>query len=59
VQAVYIAVFYALALTIEISQISPKIYGTFDPLDILCMGTAAFVEGVVHNFYVTRRLRDE
>jgi glycopeptide antibiotics resistance protein len=54
-QRIYIAAFCVLALAIETSQLSEKVPGTFDPLDFLFMGIGAFVEGLLYNFYITRR----
>lgn len=55
-QSVYIFCFYFLGLTFEISQLSSIIPGTFDYLDILFMGIAAFVEGLLYYFLANRRL---
>ena len=55
-QAVYIGCFYAVAAVIEISQLSERVPGTFDVLDLLFMGIGAFVEGLLYNNYVKRRI---
>jgi glycopeptide antibiotics resistance protein len=56
-QAVYIAVFYFLALTIEISQLGTNVPGTFDPFDLLFMGITALLEGVIYNSFIKRRIK--
>jgi hypothetical protein len=48
-QAAYIWCFYAAGLIIEISQMSEKIPGTFDLLDLFFLGIGAFVEGLLYN----------
>ena len=55
-QKVYIGGFCAVGAIIEISQISERVPGTFDVLDLLFMGIGAFVEGLLYNFYVKRRI---
>ena len=55
-QRLYIAAFYAAALIIEVSQLWERVSGTFDPLDLFFMGISAFVEGVLYNNFVRRRL---
>ena len=55
-QRVYVGSFYALGALIEISQLSENVSGTFDPLDLLFMGIGAFVEGLLYNFFVKRRM---
>ena len=56
IQKAYIFSFYVIGLIIEISQSSEKIPGTFDWLDLFCMGIGAFVEGLLYKFFTTRRL---
>jgi len=55
-QKVYIGCFYAVGAMIEISQLSERVYGTFDVLDLLFMGIGAFVEGLLYNIFVKRRI---
>ncbi|MCL2233071.1 MAG: hypothetical protein FWB99_08350 [Treponema sp.] len=55
-QKVYIGCFCAAAAIMEIAQLSEKVPGTFDVLDLLFMGIGAFVEGLLYNFYVKRRI---
>jgi hypothetical protein len=55
-QFLYIAVFYIIAMTIEISQLGENVPGTFDPLDLLFMGITAIFEGVIYNFFIKRRI---
>jgi glycopeptide antibiotics resistance protein len=54
-QKVYVACFYGIGTIFEISQLSEKIPGTFDFLDLLFMGIGAFVEGLLYNIFVKRR----
>jgi len=56
IQTVYILSFYAIGLAFEISQLSKKVPGTFDCLDIFFMGIAAFVEGIIYRFLILRRI---
>ena len=54
-QTAYIVCFYCLGLVLEISQLSKKVFGTFDWFDLLFMGIAAFVEGLLYKIFTTRR----
>jgi hypothetical protein len=54
IQAVYIRFFYGVGLVFEISQISDKVPGTFDWLDLLFMGIGAFVEGLLYKKFILR-----
>jgi len=54
-QTVYIICFYAIGLVIEISQLSEKVPGTFDWLDLLFLCIGAFVEGLLYKFFILRR----
>jgi hypothetical protein len=54
-QTTYISCFYGIGLVIEISQLSEKIPGTFDWLDLLFIGIGAFFEGLLYNKFVLRR----
>ena len=56
VQRVYIGWFCAAAAILEISQLSENVPGTFDALDLLFMGIGAFVEGLLYNIFVKRRI---
>ena len=56
VQRVYVWGFYAIAVMIEISQLSGRVQGTFDVLDLLFMGIGAFVEGLLYKTFVKRRI---
>ena len=47
-QWIYIVCFYVIAAGIEFSQLSNNVPGTFDVLDLLFMGIAAFVEGLFY-----------
>ena len=44
----YIAGFCIVAASLEIAQISPRVPGTFDPLDLLFMALGAAGEKLVH-----------
>jgi hypothetical protein len=55
-QAVYIFCFYGIAIVLEICQLSAKIPGTFDWLDLLFMGMGAFVESLLYKFFTIRRI---
>jgi hypothetical protein len=56
-QKIYLIIFYIIGVLFEISQLSVNIPGTFDWLDLLFMGIGAFVESLLYNIYVKRRLR--
>jgi len=55
IQMVYITIFYAIGIIFEISQISNKVPGTFDWLDLLFLGIGAFVESLLYNNFILRR----
>jgi len=55
-RAIYLGVFAAAALTLEIGQISSLISGTFDVLDLLFMGFFAFMESIIFNMFIRRIL---
>ena len=48
-QGIYIKCFYGIAVIVETSQLSNKVPGTFDWLDLLFMGSFAFVESIIFN----------
>jgi hypothetical protein len=54
-QKIYISCFYGIGVFFEICQLSKKVPGTFDLLDLLCMGIGAFVEGLLYNSFSRRR----
>jgi hypothetical protein len=56
-QKVYISCFYGIGAIFEISQLSKRVPGTFDLLDLLFMGIGAFVEGLLYNQFIRRRLK--
>jgi len=56
IQKAYIHFYYAIAAIFEISQVSKKVPGTFDWMDLLFMGIGAFVEGLLYNNFAKRRL---
>ena len=53
---IYILCFYGIGLLFEISQISEKVLGTFDWLDLFFMSIVAFVEGLLYKIFIRRRL---
>ncbi|GBU29192.1 hypothetical protein R84B8_02756 [Treponema sp. R8-4-B8] len=55
-QTIYIICFYIIGFVFEISQISEKIPGTFDWLDLLFLFIGAFVEGLLYKKFILRRL---
>ena len=56
IQKAYLLSFYVIGAIFEISQLSEKVPGTFDLLDLFFMGLGAFVEGLLYNTYIKRRL---
>jgi hypothetical protein len=54
-QRAYIFCFYGIGLGLEISQVSGKVPGTFDWLDLLSFGIVAFVEGLLYKIFTQRR----
>ena len=55
-QRIYVGCTYALGAIFEISELSERVPGTFDVLDLLFMGIGAFVEGLLYNNFVKRRI---
>ena len=55
-QKLYIFCFYGIGLVLETSQLSKKVPGTFDWLDLFFMGIGAFIEGLLYKFIIMRRL---
>ena len=55
-QTAYIVCFYGIGLVLETSQLSERVPGTFDWLDLLCMGIGAFAEGLLYKLFTTRRM---
>ena len=55
-QGIYVICFYGIAIIIETSQLFTNIPGTFDWLDLSFMGIGAFVEGLLYNNFVRRRI---
>jgi hypothetical protein len=55
-QKIYILSFYIMGTLFEISQLSKKVPGTFDWLDLLFMGIGAFVEGLLYRKFILRRI---
>jgi hypothetical protein len=54
-QRVYIICFYGIGLIFEMSQLSEKIPGTFDLLDLLFLCIGAFSEGLLYKKFIARR----
>ena len=52
----YILIFILIAFILEISQVSNKVSGTFDILDLVFLGIGAFVEGLIYKYFIKRRL---
>jgi len=55
-QNFYIACFCGIALILEICQASKNVPGTFDAMDLFFMAMTAFIEGLLYNIYVARRI---
>jgi len=55
-RAVYGGAFVAAASSIEVSQLSENLPGTFDVLDLASYGIAAFSESIMYNTFVKRRI---
>jgi len=55
-QAAYIVCFYGIGLVLEVGQLSEKIPGTFDWLDLLFFGIVALVEGLLYKLFILRRI---
>jgi hypothetical protein len=55
VQVIYIICFYVIGFVFEISQLSEKVPGTFDWLDLLFFGIVSFVESLLYKFFTSRR----
>jgi len=55
VQKIYITSFYVFGIVFETSQLSDKVPGTFDLLDLLFFGIGAFIEGLLYNIFAKRR----
>jgi hypothetical protein len=55
-QTIYVVCFYGMGVIFELCQLSDKVPGTFDVLDLLFMGIGAFVEGLLYNFFMRRRM---
>jgi hypothetical protein len=54
---IYLGIFLSVAVILEISQISPLVPGTFDPLDLGTIGITALVEGIIHKKLMRRKER--
>ena len=54
-QKVYIICFYAIGFIFETSQLSERVHGTFDWLDLLFFGIGAFIEGLLYKKFIVRR----
>ena len=56
IQNIYLLCFYIIGAVFEISQLSKKIPGTFDLLDLLFLSIGAFFEGILYKNHFRRRL---
>jgi len=56
IQKAYIFSFYVIAAVFETSQLSEKVPGTFDLLDLVFMGFFAFLESLTFNLFIRRRI---
>jgi hypothetical protein len=55
IQKAYIWCFYGVGLLFETSQVSKKMQGTFDWMDLGFMGIGAFIESLLYRFFITRK----
>jgi len=55
-QTIYILCFYLLGISVEFCQLIKTIPGTFDFIDLLFMCIGAFVESLLYNNFIRRRL---
>jgi len=55
-QTIYIICFYIIGLIFETSQLSGKIPGTFDWIDLIFLFIGAFVEGLLYKIFILRRI---
>ena len=53
-QRAYVLCFYGIGFIFEMSQLSEKVPGTFDLMDLFFMGMGAFTEALLHKFFVKR-----
>ena len=53
---IYFGIFVVAALALEMMQIFPAMPGTYDALDILFMGIFAFLESLIFNLFIKRRI---
>ena len=53
IQKLYVLSFYGISAIFEISQLSEKVPGTFDFLDLIFMGAGALAEGLLHKFFLS------
>jgi len=56
IQKAYIFCFYVFAAVFETSQLSKKVPGTFDLLDLVFMGFFAFLESIIFNGFIRRKI---
>jgi hypothetical protein len=52
----YLAIFYLLAFVLEMLQLHKNIPGTFDGVDLVFMGSIAFVESILFYVFIRRRI---
>lgn len=54
---IYLVCFYFLAFLMEICQLSEKVPGTFDIMDMSFMGIGALIEGLIYNLAIKRSIK--
>jgi len=55
-RAIYGSIFIAAASILEIVQVNENIPGTFDMLDLASYGIFAFLESIIYNTFIRRRV---
>ena len=53
-RVIYGGIFIVIALSFEIAQLSANIPGTVDVLDLVFMGSFAFLESIIFNMFIRR-----
>ena len=56
VEKIYVFCLYSIGFMYVLCKMLEKFPGTFDWLDLLFMGIGAFVEGLLYNIFVKRRI---
>jgi len=55
-RAIYGGIFIAAASSLELGQISERVPGTFDALDLASYGVSALLESMAYNTFIRRRV---